>query len=261
MYKVEYRVKKDLEPYINCIMCDESEDVNSHTKIPIFADGYPGIMFQQSDNGFYRYPKGKELSAFFLYGQTLNPISLEAKGKHKFIVFQLYPFASKYLLGVDPKTLNDDCYDLLAIKHIAIQEYLNQLSQAQSVEEQIDIISEVLLAFIQGHKAPPNDQIQEAIALIIDNNGIIKINDLSKKVYMSERSFERKFKAQVGLGPKQFAKIIQFQKSLSHLTQETYEKLTNVGLESGFADQSHFIKTFKNYTGQTPSFYLRQLNA
>lgn len=204
-------------------------------------------------------PKGKLLSEFFLYGQTIHPISLEVKGRHQFVVLQLYPFASKYLLGVDPKVLNDECYDLLQLKHIDIENYRQQLIQAQSLKAQIDIISEVMLALIKYHKVPPNDQIQSAISIILDSEGTLKINKLLKNIYMSERSFERKFKAQVGLTPKQFAKIIQFQKSLSFLNESNFDKLTDVGFDSGFSDQSHFIKTFKSYTGQTPSFYLRQL--
>ncbi len=119
MQKIDFIVKKDLEPFVNCVMYDENID----TKMPLYADGYPGIMFQQSENGFYLQPKGKKLSEFFLFGQTLHPALLEAKGKNKFIVFQLYPFASKYLLGVDPKMLNDDCYDLMQLKHIDIHSY------------------------------------------------------------------------------------------------------------------------------------------
>ncbi len=66
--------------------------------------------------------------------------------------------------------------------------------------------------------------------------------------------------AQVGLTPKQFAKIIQFQTSLHYLNNSTYDKLVEVGLDSGFSDQSHFIRTFKKYTEQTPSYYLKQMN-
>ena len=80
-----------------------------------------------------------------------------------------------------------------------------------------------------------------------------------KQLPVTERTFERNFKSYVGLSPKQFAKIIQFQSSLNRLTKAKFQKLTDIGLESGFTDQSHFIRTFKSYTGQTPSFYSRNL--
>jgi AraC-like DNA-binding protein len=33
--------------------------------------------------------------------------------------------------------------------------------------------------------------------------------------------------------------------------------MVEIGYDSGFADQSHFIRTFKKYTGLTPSAYLK----
>lgn len=260
MQQIEFIVQKDLEPFVNCIMIGENQHPNDHTSIPLYADGYPGIMFQQSTNGFYLMPKEKKLSEFFLYGQTLNPSSLEVKGAYKYIVFQLYPFASKYLLNVDPKVLNEDCYDLLLLPHIQQKKYQEQLAAAKHLEEQVALVSQLMLELIALHNIPPNDQIQQAIALILKHNGQIKIKDVLNKIYLTERTFERNFMAQVGLSPKQFAKIIQFQCSLHQLNQNNFKKLTEVGLDSGFTDQSHFIRAFKKYTGQTPSYYLKQLS-
>jgi len=259
MQKVEFIIKNDLEPFVNCIMTQEGGGANTHTNISLYADGYPGIMFQQADNGFYFLPKKKKLSELFLYGQTLAPASLDVQGPFKFIVVQLYPFASKYLLGVDPKVLNDDCYDLLSIERIDVDAYRRQLINAERLEEQINIISELMRQLIQSNKVPEKDKIQQAIAIILEHKGLIKVQSLLQQLYITERSFERNFLAQVGLTPKQFAKIIQFQYSLNKLTEAKFEKLVEVGADSGFTDQSHFIRTFKKYTGQTPSYFFSQI--
>ena len=258
MKEVTFIIKKDLERFVNCIMIKESDSLTSHTNIPLYADGYPGIMFQQSQNGFYLLPRKKSLSELFLYGQTLAPVSLDVKGPFKFIVFQLYPFASKYLLGVDPKGLNDECYDLLQLEDVNVEAYRQKLIHSNKLEEQVDIISDLMLELIESNQVPKDDRIQQAIALILKNNGQIKVKALREELYMNERTFERNFMSQVGLSPKQFAKIIQFQCSLDQLTQANFDKLLDIGLDSGFSDQSHFIRVFKKYTGQTPSYYLKE---
>lgn len=66
-------------------------------------------------------------------------------------------------------------------------------------------------------------------------------------------------KSKVGITPKQFTKIIQFQCSLNQLTDDDYLNLTDLAYEYGFADQSHFIRTFKHYTGKTPREFQRFL--
>jgi AraC-like DNA-binding protein len=259
LIETEFHIDEDLAPYVNCIMIGENSNFDSHTNIPLYADGYPGIMFQQSEKGFYILPKKKRLSELFLYGQTLEPISLDVKGPHNYIVVQLYPFASKYLLNIDPKVLNDECYDLLQIDYVDIDGFQQKLKNAKDLKEQVNIISTLMRALIKSHNLSENDTVQKAISLIIASEGKIKIKALLDILPLTERTLERSFKAYVGLSPKQFSKIIQFQSSFNQLTEAKFEKLTDVGLDSGFSDQSHFIRTFKSYTGQTPSFYFKNL--
>lgn len=246
-----------LRPFVNCILMQERTDPDGIFRLPLYADGYPGIMFQQSDTGFYRLPGHKKLSELFLYGQTLEPISLEVSGPHRFVVFQLYPFASKYLLGIDPKVLNDACYDLLLFNGVDVQAYYRQLTVAHSPVQQVHILCELIAQLILHSRQPQNDRIQQAIQQIIVSEGRIRIKDLSDGIFLSERTLERNFLAETGLSPKQFAKIIQFQTSLTKLTGTNDESLTAIGLDSGFNDQSHFIRVFKQYTGQTPSWYVK----
>lgn len=240
-------------------MSGKNSSFDSHTNIPLYADGYPGIMFQQSEKGFYLLPKKKKLSELFLYGQTLYPISLDVEGIHNYIVIQLYPFASKYLLNVNPRELNDECYDLLQIEYLDIKSFHNRLIKSSNLREQAKIISNLMRELINSHDIYENDNIEKAISIIIGTKGQIKIRELLKQIHMTERTFERSFKSYVGLSPKQFAKIIQFQSSLNQLTEARFQKLIDIGFDNGFTDQSHFIRTFKSYTGQTPSFYYNNL--
>ena len=111
---------------------------------------------------------------------------------------------------------------------------------------------------VAENKQEINDRIQDAVRQIIEAKGVIEINRLRSAMHITERTFERNFLSETGLTPKQFAKIIRFQYSLQQLTRENSGSLTEIGFDSGFADQSHFIREFKRYTGQTPSYYLNK---
>ncbi len=69
------------------------------------------------------------------------------------------------------------------------------------------------------------------------------------------------FLKEIGVTTKQFSTIIQFSSSLKQMTESDYLNLTEVSYESGFSDQSHFIRSFKRYAGKTPREFQKQLSS
>ena len=261
MEHVRYNLRKTIRPFVNCIMTGVDISQNASLNLPIYADGYPGIMFQESKNDMYLFPKGKKLSKLFLYGQTLDPIALKTEGPFQLIVFQLYPFASQYLLDVNPRVLNDDCYNLIALDEVEAGNYVSRLSESPEMVDQIEIMSDLIEALLHSYQATDKNPVENAIHFIIENQGMISVKDICDTVFMTERTLERNFQSQIGLTPKQFSKIVQFQYALEKLSQNDVDKLTNVAFDTGFSDQSHFIRVFKSYTGLSPKAYLKKATA
>jgi len=252
-------IKKDprIAPFIKEIIFLESADDLLH-KLPFYADGYPGIIFSETKEQVLLLPVNKLLPNFFLYGQTIEPIELHINGPYKLIVFQLYPFATRLLLNINPVEINDACYDLRQVENIDTKKTIGQLTHSDT-SERVRNITNYLLQLVQHSSIDPDKSIKLAVSTIINSKGVIKIKELRSQLFITERTFERKFNKEVGVTPKQFAKIIQFSFSLNHLQESDYTKLTNIAYENGFSDQSHFIRTFKRYTGETPKEILSRL--
>src|SRR6478609_7844736 len=85
----------------NIQVYESNENINGN-RIQFFADGYPGLMFQKTENGLIVRPHNKVMPEIFVYGQTIQPIELEINGPYSIIVFQLYPFVLKSFFNVDP---------------------------------------------------------------------------------------------------------------------------------------------------------------
>lgn len=88
--------------------------------------------------------------------------------------------------------------------------------------------------------------------MIIKSAGKVSVKELTQKLNITERTLQRNFIEHVGVPPKKFAKIIQFYFSFNQVTADSWSRLTDIVYENGFADQSHFIRDFKKYTGQKP---------
>ncbi len=82
--------------------------------------------------------------------------------------------------------------------------------------------------------------------LIYASNGEMSVKELSEKVFWSSRQINRYFNQQFGLSLKAYCNILRFRASLKHIAQG------KLFPELNFADQNHFIKQVKKFSGVAP---------
>ena len=242
---------KSISLFVKNIWVFENNDGEIKTSLPFFADGFPGLMFQKTDNGLKVQPHNKQMPEVFLYGQTIKPIELEISGAYLVIIFQLYPFVLRTFFDINPQSINDNCY-YLEENDSTITSLNLQLTKSETVNEKIEIIKNLLLFYFEKKKQNLDFEIRKTIETIIQTKGQENISLIAEKSNLTIRTLERRFLNETGISAKQFAKIIQFQASLKQLTLKDYTKLTDIVYQNGFSDQSHFIKVFKAFTGKTP---------
>jgi len=194
-------VEKDnnIAPFIKEIFLLENSSNSTH-KLPFYADGYPGIMFSETENEVLLLPVDKILPNFFLYGQTIEPIVLQITEAYKLIVFQLYPFATRLLLNINPKDINDECYDLNKVKNIDTAKTIIQL-EAANTKQQIKLISDYILELVKYSSINPDNSIKLAVSTIMNSKGVITIKKLREQLFITERTFERRFAKEIGVTP------------------------------------------------------------
>jgi len=253
----ELDIDQRILPFVKAIFL--LEDTGAEHRLPFYADGYPGLMYSECKDGVLLLPNNKRLSELFLYGQTIEPIELVIHGAYKLIVFQLYPFATRLLLNIDPKEINDECFDLNDLKMVNTLQTLEKL-KPEKTEVQVKIISDYILQLVKHSSANMDNIIKLAISTLISSKGTISIKELRQQLYITERTFERKFLKEIGITPKKFAKIIQFSFSLDQLKESDYYSLTDIAYNNNFTDQSHFIRTFKKYAGKTPKEFSKTIS-
>jgi AraC-like DNA-binding protein len=225
---------------------------SKETSLPYFADGSPGIMFQQCDSGMY-LNKTKKLSNFFLYGQTVKPIELNMMGGFRVIIFYLYPHVTKVLFRLNSNEITDTCLDLTLLNKFGLKEFIAKLEDSSGSGAQVDLISSYLITHIYGNDCRIDRGLDFAVRKLVESRNLDSLKDIRQQLNISERTFERKFADHVGITPKLFARICQFQASLLQLQGQQFNKLTDIAIDNGYADQSHFIRSFKEFTGLTPS--------
>ena len=143
----------------------------------------------------------------------------------------------------------DDIFDKNRV--IEVQE---KLALVTIDKQRIKIVEQFLLS--QLKEIQTDKLIMEAVNLIYQSRGTIRIRELNDKLFISQSPFEKRFRKVVGTTPKKFASIVRFNSVLDDLNTKS---LIDICFEYNFFDQAHFIKDFKQFTGDTPEHFKRFL--
>lgn len=235
------------------------EDGDKHTIPKVFrtiADGRPGLIFQHADNGTF-YKEDKKLPPLFLYGATTRHSQIQLNGQFKTTGVFFNPLVLKTVFDLDASALTDDCIDATEIVNAGNYRLLEQLLNSTSGQQHVDILASFIQAGMQK-ELPAQDRVQYAVNKILAAKGNISIEELTREVNVTERSLERAFKTFVGVNPKLFIRISRFREAMKQLQHNNYNRLTDIAFEHDYSDQSHFTRTFREFTGFSPKQYLKQ---
>ena len=247
-----------LAPFIKYFWALESDGHEAGHTFNAIPDGCPGVIMVQSDKEAFFMNNERKLPNIFLYGQSIVPASFSSGGKVGAIGICFQPHALKSIFGLDADDLTNSCVDLALVgkkNHLS-----EQLLSAATIDEQIKILSFYLFDQQQNHNRHPDELIKYAITQLTASKGALSIKELQQQLRISERSLERKFKESVGITPKLYSRIIRFQESMNQLRKSDYEKLSDIAYQNDYADQSHFIRVFREFTGYSPLEFKSQSN-
>lgn len=160
------------------------------------------------------------------------------------------PAGAGQLFGIDPLTLVD--------RVVAIglpPGLLDALRNASTWGEMAMLADRWLMGLAAGKIG--EEPVARAARLLREANGQLGIHALCEEAGLSLRHFQRRFRAVTGLNPKHYARICRVGHAVHLKELQPDVSWTTVALETGYSDQSHFIRDFKGLTGILPSEFLR----
>lgn len=138
-----------------------------------------------------------------------------------------------------------------------IDELAERLGNGRSFEERVRFANAFFIH--RCSTLPSPDGITATAMSILRRRGLIQVTALAQQACMSPRQFERRFKREIGLSPKLYARIARFESALESKALSTAESWTDITNRLGYFDQMHMIKDFKEFSGEIPTSLLTQL--
>lgn len=207
-----------------------------------FSDGSP-MHAQVGDRPY-------QLSSCFINGFNRVPVQIQLPEKQMFLGVQLQPLAVRKILGIPAGEFSDMIVDLDLLDS-AFHSLWHRLADQTHFDNRISILTGWM------EKKLPDPQPQEKMInqfLSGTDQHDVSVPELARSLCYSPRQLARKMSEATGMNTEE---ILLYKKYLHavDLIHHTDLSLTQITYQSHFADQSHFIKTFKTYSGMTPGVY------
>ncbi len=137
------------------------------------------------------------------------------------------------------------------IKPMNVAMVEEQLAGARDDRERIMIVERFLLSNLRPPK--PDQLVLAAVEKIHTEKGLLKMGELANLFCISHDAFEKRFRKTVGSSPKQFASVVRMRSVINRRSSG----LLDMTFDAGFYDQSHFNKSFRQFTGQSPTDFFK----
>jgi AraC-like DNA-binding protein len=254
MKPVFYRAHAALARFVEYFWTFEWGEDDGGRTLKMFATGVSGILLQHRDGraALGATANGQRVSSggcptAFAYGKRTRPIHTFSSGPFHLAGVVFKPQGLRMLLRTDPVALNDGSAGLGNFSRDLGEQLLN----ARNDREQVARLS----AFLRARVDDAGDEdylVTESLALIRADIHSIRVPQLLKHLKVSERQLERHFIRAIGVSPHQYIRILRFRKALLFMKANQFDRLSDIAYDLDFADQSHFIKDIKAFSGYTP---------
>ena len=250
-----------LQPFVECFFVWEySKTLAKCLDIESPPNGYASMVFNYGTP--YRVTSQKLHSGLvpknFLTGQATKRYQLQLSGKIGMVGIVFKPAGLNTLFGFPMYEFSDERINLRDVLGKNLDDWSDKIEEATSHAERIALLEQ----FLNGQllrKNPTPDRTDYAANLIVQQRGVVNINGLMDDLFVCRRQFERQFLQKVGVSPKYYARIRRIGFLCNELAQKRWQitDWQDLIFQSGYYDQSHFIKDFTEFMGKNPSLYVK----
>lgn len=117
----------------------------------------------------------------------------------------------------------------------------------------LDRIEAVLLARLaRGRHWAGSVDVQRLAAAVFRRRGRVAVGSMAQAAGVSRQHLSREFRERLGVAPKLYGRLARFHGALAYVGRPLSVDWARAAAESGYADQSHMIAEFREFSGLTP---------
>jgi AraC-like DNA-binding protein len=243
-----------LDALVKCFWFLRGDDAEPEPQV-IVADGRIEIILHLRD-AFSRYDNDgvvRRQSSVLLSGQILSPLRVRATGSTDIVGIRFRTAAASAVLRVP---LADITHRVDALSDVA-PELGETLHAAASRNEnraaRVAALSDVLMR----HVVREPDPLAAAAIRSLDASHAPAVSRIADAYGVSARTLERKVLDATGLPPSSLRRVLRFRRAFRLLDQAPPGTWARTATRTGYFDQAHMIRDFRQFAGVAPSEFFK----
>ncbi|MEL6628469.1 MAG: helix-turn-helix domain-containing protein [Bacteroidota bacterium] len=201
-----------------------------------------GHVLREHNGGFVGQPSGQEDPFVYTTGLYTKPHKFEVCKNWDEICIDFHPLGYYHFFNTPskPKIVNEGFSKVLFSGDDQVR--LEGIFNESDLQKRSAEIEDLLIS-----KLKPFDRhnLQLALEHIHAKGGVVSVRDLLIYTKCSERKMYGLFENYFGVTPKWYIRIVRIRQALKLMAFNAKLSLTEVAYQSGYNDQSHFVKEAK----------------
>ena len=253
-----HKISSPLDKYIESIFYYK-DFVPEHNIEKVIPTGNIFILIEL--DGFERKTFDNELkpvghfSNSWISGMHQKHLNISAHKNSEMLIVQFKSFGAYPFFKNPINELNNKVVEAEKYFGKSISKLREDIISKQNSSDKFKMVEEWLTGIYDEMKTPPKEIIDFMNTL--QRQPFSKHNELLKDYPKTNKHLIDRFKRYCGLTPKVFHRIFRFNTLLANINQKKEIVWTDIVYETGYSDQSHFIKEFQEFSGFNPTQFIK----
>ncbi len=191
----------------------------------------------------------------FVGGLHATPASIRHDGFQYGVSLDLTPLGARALLGLPAGELAYGVVPLEDVFGPSASGLVDRLVSSLGWGDRFAVLDEVLVRRLKEGCVPPAP-VAWAWRRLVSAGGAVEVDTLARDVGYSRRQLSELFRRELGLSPKVAARVVRFEHSRRLLERSEGASLARVAASSGYYDQAHLTREWREIAGCTPSTWM-----
>ena len=190
-------------------------------------------------------------------GLHTSPTLIDDAGTQEGVAIGLHPLGASAILGAPAAALVGLAVELDELIGPDGRRLWDRLQAPGSSRQR----AELCLRWLRDrpahhHDAPVEAEVRRAWSLLEQSAGRVRVDEIADDVGWSRQHLRRRFRARLGLNPKESARILRFDSSVRRLKGCPTLPIATVAADCGFADQAHLTNEWARLAGCAPTTWI-----